>query len=253
MRIIAIAGNTFREALRDKVLLALIVIAVLVTAAAKIVPPLAVGEGAKIVKDLGLATMTLFCVLIAILVGGRLIYKEVEKRTILTLLAKPVRRWEFVLGKYCGLMLVLIISVALMTLWFTLFLLLTHVPLDIRLLLPIAMLVLELGIVTAVSILFSTFTTPISSTVFAFATYFAGNMSRDLLALAAMNKSLLVKALARFCYYLLPNFSNLDFRALVIHNQLLDPGQVLWAIAYSAIYTTALLLIAILIFQRRNF
>jgi ABC-type transport system involved in multi-copper enzyme maturation permease subunit len=252
-RIAAIAGNTFREALRDKVLLTLIVIAVLVTAAARVIPPLAVGEGAKIAKDLGLASMTLFCVLIAVLVGGRLVWKEIEKRTIFTLLAKPVRRAEFILGKYGGLMLVLLVSVAVMTLWYGLFLVLTRVPLDPALLLPIGMLVLELAMVTAVATLFSTFTTPISSTVFAFAIYFAGNMSRDLLNLAAMNKSVVVKLLARLCYYVLPNIRDLDFRAAVVHGHMLIPAQVSWAVAYSLLYTAAILLLAVLVFQRRNF
>jgi ABC-type transport system involved in multi-copper enzyme maturation permease subunit len=253
MRIRAIAGNTFREALRDKVLVTLVVIAILVTAGAKIIPPLAVGEGAKIIKDLGLATMTLFCVMIAILVGGRLVYKEVEKRTILTMLAKPVRRWEFLLGKYLGLMLVLLVSVAILTVWFGLFMVITRVPLTFRLLLAVAMLIFELGIVTAVAILFSTFVTPISSAVFTFAIYFTGNMSRDLLGLAAMNKSLLVKALAYGFYYLLPNLNNLDVRAAVVHDQLINPMWLGLAIGYALLYIIAVLALAMLIFQRRNF
>jgi len=253
MRIWAIAGNTFREALRDKVLVTLVVIAVLVTAASKIIPPLAVGEGSKIVKDLGLATMTLFCVLISILVGGRLVYKEIEKRTILTVLAMPVRRWEFLLGKYLGLMLVLLISVAIMTVWFGLFLVISKVPLAANLLLAIAMLVLELGIVTAVAILFSTFTTPISSAVFAFGVYFAGSMSWDLLNLAAMNRSVAVKALSYFMYYVLPNFRSLDYRAIVVHDQLVNPASLLLTLLYGILYIVAVLVLAIVVFQRRNF
>jgi Cu-processing system permease protein len=252
MRIWAIAGNTFREALRDKVLLTLVVVAFLVTAASKIVPPLAVGEGSKIVTDLGLATMTLFCVLISILVGGRLVYKEIEKRTILTMLAKPIRRWEFLLGKYVGLMLVLLVSVLIMTVWFGLFLVVSHVPLRAKLLIAIGMIVIELGIVTAIAILFSTFTTPISSAVFAFGIYFTGNMSRDLLGLAIISKSQFVKGIAYFVYYLLPNFSSLDYRAIVVHNLLVDPVRLGLAVAYGFLYIIAVLVLAILVFQRRN-
>lgn len=253
MRVWAIARNTFREALRDKVLVTLVVMAVLVTAGSKVIPPLAVGEGNKIVKDLGLATMTLFCVLISILVGGRIVYKEIEKRTILTVLAKPLRRWEFVLGKYLGLMTVLLVSLVILTFWFGLFLVISNVPLQLNLLLPIAMLVLELGIVTAVAVLFSTFTTPISSSVFAFSIYFAGNMSRDLLNLAAMNRSPVVKGLSYFAYYLLPNFRNLDFRAIAVHNQPVNPTALLLTVLYALLYIGAVLILAILVFQRRNF
>jgi ABC-type transport system involved in multi-copper enzyme maturation permease subunit len=253
MRILAIAGNTFREALRDKVLVALVVTAIIVTAGAKIIPPLAVGEGAKIVKDLGLATMTLFCVLIAILVGGRLVYKEIEKRTILTVLAKPIRRWEFLLGKYLGLMLVLLISIALLTVWFGLFMVISQVALDARLLLAIVMLVFELGIVTAVAILFSTFVTPISSAVFTFAVYVAGNMSQDLLNLAAINKAPAVKGIAYCFYYLLPNLSNLDVRAAVVHGQLIAPLRLWLGAGYALLYVSAVLLLAVLVFHRRSF
>lgn len=252
MRVWAIAGNTFREALRDKVLLTLVVIAVIVTAAAKIIPPLAVGEGSKIVKDLGLATMTLFGVLIAILVGGRLVYREIEKRTILTVLAKPLRRWEFLLGKYVGLMLVLVVSILVMTVWFGLFMILTRVPLDAHLLLPVGMLILELGVVTAIAVLFSAFVTPISSAVFTFAVYFVGNMSRDLVNLADINKSPVVKTVARFLYYVLPNLKNLDVRAAAVHNQIIPPLQLVLGIAYALSYIVAALLLATFIFRRRN-
>ena len=253
MRIWAVAGNTFREALRDKVLLTLVVVAFVVTAASRIIPPLAVGEGSKIVTDLGLATMTLFCVLISILVGGRLVYKEIEKRTILTMLAKPIRRWEFLVGKYVGLMLVLVTSVVIMTAWFGLFLVISRIPVRPILLLAIAMIILELGVVTAIALLFSTFTTPISSAVFAFGIYFTGSMSRDLLDLAAMNRSLLVKGIAYALYYILPNFSSLDYRAVAVYNLLVDPLRLAWTIAYGLTYIVVALLLAVLVFHRRNF
>ncbi|MBM3315237.1 ABC transporter permease, partial [candidate division WOR-3 bacterium] len=117
-RILAIAINTFRESVRDRVLLTLLVFALLVMGGARIVQPVALGEADKIVKDLGLSAITLFSVLIAVMVGGRIVFKEVEKRTIYLVLARPVRRLEFILGKYFGLMGVLATSLVLMTVGF---------------------------------------------------------------------------------------------------------------------------------------
>ncbi len=117
-RLSAIALNTFRESVRDRVLVALIVIGLVVVGSAKVLQPVAMGEADKIIKDLGLSAITLFCVLIAVLVGGRIVYREVEKRTIFLVLARPVRRLEFIIGKYLGLMAVLVVSLVLMTVGF---------------------------------------------------------------------------------------------------------------------------------------
>lgn len=252
-RIRALATNTFREAIRDKVLLTLLVFAVLVMASAKVIQPLALGEETKVIQDLGLAALTLFCVLIAVLVGGRLVYKEVEKRTIYIVLAKPVRRWEFILGKYCGLMLVLLASVAVMAVAFYLILLLTGVPWSAYPLVAMVMTLFQLGILTAVAILFSSFVTPIASAVFTFAVYFVGHLTRDLRVLAAMSPSPVIKGISQFLYYVLPNLSNFNVRGEVVHNVILNPGALVLSMVYALVYAATLLLIAITIFNRRDF
>jgi len=252
-RIRAIALNTFREAIRDKVLLTLIVFAVLVMASAKVIQPLALGEEQKVVQDLGLAALTLFCVLIAVLVGGRLVYKEVEKRTIYIVLAKPVRRWEFIVGKYFGLMTVLAASVAVMGAAFYAILLLTGVPLSAYPLIAMVMTVFQLAILTAVAILFSTFVTPIASAVFTFAVYLVGHLTRDLRLLAAMSPSPVIKALSQFLYYVLPNLSNFNVRGEVVHGVALDPGALVLSALYALVYAATLLLVAVAAFSRRDF
>lgn len=252
-RIGGIALNTFREALRDKVLLTLLVFAVLVMGSAKIIQPLALGEESKVVQDLGLGAITLFCVLIAVLVGGRIVYKEVELRTIYIMLAKPVRRWEFVLGKYSGLMLVLLVSLGFMTVCFYLILLLSGIAAPLYLLWSVALTLFELAIVTAVAILFSTVVTPIAGSVFTFAVYFVGHLTRDLKLLAAMSPSPIVKAVTLFLYYVLPNLSNFNIRGEVVHNALLNPQALGLAIAYSLVYSATLLLISTALFSRKDF
>jgi ABC-type transport system involved in multi-copper enzyme maturation permease subunit len=253
MKLWALARNTFREAVRDKVLLTLMVIAFLVTAAARLVPELAAGEGTKIVQDMGLKSMTLFCVLIAVLVGGRLVYREIEKRTIFVILAKPVARWQFVLGKYLGLMLVLVVSVVLMTGWFALFMVIFRVPMTPQMLLAVLLLVMELAVVTSIAVLFSTFVTPISSAVFTFAVYFTGNMSTSLLYWGTRDKPMALQLVARLFYYVLPNLANFDITSAVVHRLPIDYARVGLSIGYALVYVAAALLVATLVFRRRNF
>lgn len=252
-RVWGIAVNTFREAIRDKVLLTLLVFALLVMGSAKVIQPLALGEEGKIVKDVGLSAITLFGVLIAVLVGGRLVYKEVEKRTVYIVLAKPVRRWEFVVGKYTGLMLVLLASMVIMTAGFYAILLVTGITPSAYLLYSLLMTVFELAVITAVAILFSTFVTPIASAVFTFAVYFVGHLSRDLRMLAAMSPSPVVKALSQFLYYVLPNLANFNIRGEVVHNVLLDPQALVLSALYALVYAATLLLISVIVFSRKDF
>lgn len=253
VRIRVLALNTFREAIRDKVLLTLLVFALLVMGSARIIQPLALGEEVKVIQDMGLSAAALFCVLIAVLVGGRLVYKEVEKHTIYIVLGKPVRRWEFIVGKYVGLLLVLLVSLVVLTAGMYAVLLLSGVKPSAYLLVAQAMTVCELAIVTAVAMLFSTFVTPIASSVFTFAIYFIGHLSRDLQALAAQSPSVVVKALSLFLYYVLPNLTNFNVRGEVVHNVVLNPEALVLAAVYAAVYSATALLISVLVFSRKEF
>jgi ABC-type transport system involved in multi-copper enzyme maturation permease subunit len=252
-RVRSIALNTFREAVRDRVLLTLIVFAVLVMGASRAIQPLALGEESKVIKDMGLASITVFCVLIAILVGGRLVHKEVDKRTIYIMLSKPVRRWEFILGKYCGLLAVLAASLATMTACFYVVLFLLRAEPTAGLLLAVLLTFFELAIVTAVAMLFSTFATPITGSVFTFAVYFVGHMARDLRLLAAMSQSAVVKAVCFAVYYVLPNLSNFNIRGDVVYGALVDPGAYALSVLYALVYSTTVLLVSVALFSRREF
>ena len=252
-RISGVALNTFRESIRDKVLVTLIVFAILVMGSSKVIQPLALGEEAKVIKDLGLSAITLFCVLISILVGGRIVYKEVEKRTIYIMLAKPVRRWEFIVGKYLGLMSVLAVSVAVMTVAFYAIMLILGVGAPLSLLLAILMTLFQLAILTAVAVMFSTFATPITGAVFTFAVYFVGHLTRDLKLLAAMSPSIVVKVVSYGLYYVLPNLSNFNIRGEAVYNVPLDPLALALSGLYAVVYTATLLLISVAIFDRKEF
>jgi ABC-type transport system involved in multi-copper enzyme maturation permease subunit len=252
-RVSGVALNTFRESIRDKVLVTLVVFAVLVMGGARAIQPLALGEEAKVIKDLGLSAITLFCVLISILVGGRIVYKEVERRTIYIILAKPVRRWEFILGKYLGLMVVLTVSLVVMTAAFYAILAIMGMGVQPSLLVAVLMTYFELVVLTAVAVLFSTFSTPITGAVFTFAVYIVGHLTRDLKLLAALSPSVVVKIVSQILYYALPNLSNFNVRGEVVYGAVLDPSALLFSVLYSLVYATTLLVIAGVIFDRKEF
>jgi ABC-type transport system involved in multi-copper enzyme maturation permease subunit len=253
MRLKALILNTFIESIRDRILLVLLVVGLILMASSKFIKPLALGEETKIIKDLCLSAINFISVLVAILIGGRLIYKEIEKRTIYLVLSKPIKRWEFILGKYLGQMLLLFLVVSLLTTFFGIVLLITGVKGDYTLLLPNLLLLFQLSIITSLAIFFSTFATPLTASVFTFIMYFIGHLTRDLKALAQIAKSPFVKGIANFLYYLLPNLANFDIKGKVVHEIPLFLAQIYLPIIYSIIWTGVLLYLSFIIFQKKDF
>ncbi|MEO0113266.1 MAG: ABC transporter permease subunit [candidate division WOR-3 bacterium] len=253
MRLRAIILNTFIESIRDKILLVLLAVGFILMAASKFIKPLALGEEAKVIKDLSLSSINFISVLIAILIGGRLIYKEVEKRTIYLVLSRPIRRGEFILGKYLGQMLLLFIVVGILTIAFGIVLLLTDVKTNYSILLPNLLLLFQLSIITSLAIFFSTFATPLTASIFTFILYFVGHLTRDLKTLAQISKSTVVKIIANFLYYLLPNLSNFDIKGKVVHEIPLSFSHICLPIIYGLLWTIALLYFSFLIFERKDF
>jgi len=125
-RLSAITLNTFREAVRDRVLYNLIIFVLLLVASAPLFSQISIGMQRLILVNVGLSSISLFGVIIAIFIGIGLVSKEIEKRTLYTILSRPVRRWEFIAGKYFGLMMTLAVNAGLMTLGFYIALFITQ-------------------------------------------------------------------------------------------------------------------------------
>src|SRR5438270_7286327 len=116
LRVSTIAANTFREAVRDRVLYNLVFFAVLMAGGSILVGQISIDIERQVVVNLGLSAVSLFGVVIAIFIGIGLVSKEIEKRTLYTVLARPVRRWEYIVGKFCGLVVTLVVNTFLMSL-----------------------------------------------------------------------------------------------------------------------------------------
>lgn len=253
-RLSAITLNTFREAVRDRVLYNLILFVLLLVASAPLFSQISIGMERLILVNVGLSSISLFGVLIAIFIGIGLVSKEIEKRTLYTILCRPVRRWEFIVGKYFGLMLTLVVNATFMTLGFYIALLITDKGLhanDARLLVSVYFSGLEFLMVTAITLLFSSFSTPIFSALFSFALFVIGTFADDLRNFAALSQGV-TKWLSTATAYVVPNFASLNVVSRVAHDQQVAGTLVLYNTAYALLYSAAVVTGALLIFERRN-
>jgi ABC-type transport system involved in multi-copper enzyme maturation permease subunit len=253
LRIWAIAGNTLREAIRNKLLYTLLFFAVTVIGVAVLVASLSYVEGQRIIQDVGFAAIRLFSVGIAIFVGIGLIHGEVERRTIYTILSKPLSRGEFLVGKFVGLLLAVWMQLVLMTGAFVLVSLATGAPLDSGHAVALLLTGLELMVVAAVATFFSAFTTPMLAALFSLGIYVLGHLSRDLRALGEQADLASVTAVATWIYRLLPDLESFNRTLEAVHGLPIPAADVGWPILYALGYTTTLLLGAVAVFQRRDF
>ena len=253
-RLAAIAYNTFREAVRDRVLYNLVFFVLLLVASAPLFGQISIGLERLILINIGLSAISILGIIIAIFIGIGLVFKEIEKKTLYTILSRPVRRWEFITGKYLGLVMTLVVNSAFMTLGFYLALLWVSRGLgkaDAGLLIAIYFIVLEFFIVTAITLLFSSFSTPIFSAIFAFALFVIGTFSEDLRNFAALSHGV-TKWLFSATAYLVPNFSALNVISQAAHGRAISGKLVLFNTLYALLYSAAATAAAVLIFERRN-
>ena len=261
-----IAVSVFRESVRDKVLYNLVFFAVLLIAVSYLLSQLTAGQDMKVIKDLGLAAMSLFGLFIAVFIGIGLVSKEVEKRSIYSLLAKPIRRQEFVVGKYLGLLLTLFVNLAIMAIayyavlgavawvdgaWFR-----PHweaPAVDPALLKAIAMIFLQLAIVVAIALFFSTFSSPMLAAALTCGLYVVGHFNADLKNFETVVDSKPVAYIALALYYLLPNLAPLDIKSEVVHAVPVPATYLLLNTAYAVVYISVLVSAATFIFARRDF
>ena len=261
-----IAINGFRESVRDKVMYSLVAFAVLLMGTSYILGQLTAGQDLKIMKDLGLSSISIFGLFMAVFIGIGLVSKEVERRSVYALLAKPIRRTDLVLGKYIGLVLTLVVNVTVMTA--ALYAVLAYVgwgenefarlareapALDPAMLKAVGLTLVQLMIVTAIALFFSTFSTPILSAALTFGVYVAGYFSTDLRNFDQVVDSRFAQVLARGLYYLLQNLSPFDVTAQVVHGLPIGWRYIAVTSAYGFTYIAILLAISATIFSRRDF
>jgi ABC-type transport system involved in multi-copper enzyme maturation permease subunit len=252
MRILSIAVNTFRENLREKLLYNLLFFALLMIGSSILLSRITLGDYHRLILDLGLASINLFGVLIAIFVGIGLVSKEVDRKTIYTIVSKPIPRYEFLLGKYCGLVITLFANTIVMVLGLLIVLQVMDVPITSLVFKSLALIFLELMVITAVAVLFSTFTSATLSAIFTLAVYVIGHLSGDLKEFARKLDDVSQMAVNAI-YYTLPNLERFNLKGHVIHHLDFGMADMALTLAYGLTYAAFLLLLASVIFQRRDF
>jgi len=253
-RILTIARNTFREAVRDRILYNLVVFVLLITAAAILLGELTDGQEARTIVNLGLSAILIFGTFISIFVGVSLVSKEIEKKTVYAILSKPVRRGEFIIGKYVGLCLTLAVNTAVMGIGVSLALLYVGGnSLALSIWSSVAMIFFELTITTAVAIVFSSFSTPALSALFTFLVFVIGHSTAALRELASGLNSTAARILFDGIYYVLPNLSNFSYITEAAHGHVPSVQLFVLSAVYAVIFDTVLITAAVLIFARRNF
>lgn len=253
-RIFAIAKNAFREAVRDRILYNLILFVLMLTASAIVLGELTAGQEARVIVNLGLSSMLVFGTFISIFVGVSLVWKEIEKRTVYSIFSKPVGRSEFIIGKYLGLCLTLLVNVMVMGAGETLALLYVGGGSFVGpVWIAVILIFFELTIMTGVAITFSSFSTPALSALLTFLVFVIGHFSASLRDLAQSMGSQAVQAFFDVIYYLLPNLSHFSF-ITETSNSIKPPiSMVGGAILYAIVYDIILMTITVAIFSRRNF
>lgn len=276
MKVAVIARNTFKEAVRNKILYMLLVFALILIMSSIILSLLAVGSAARIIIHLGLFSILFFGVLISIFVGIGLVYNEIDKKTIFTIISKPIHRYEFIIGKYLGLMLTIFVNVAIMSIFFLLLLVIYKSQLEqlgatySEIIQAICLSFVELAIITAAVTLFSSFSTPILSAILTFMVFIIGHSMDDFQrwGIQLIDKGTAVFAGKFFIFlsYILPRFDRLESRKYVFDELYLNaqndvvapsvmmvPKYFVLSIGYGMFYAAFLLFIAVLAFRKRNF
>ncbi len=249
-----VAANVFQEVIRDRILYMIAIFGVLLGLAILLIPDLALGAGDKIVLDLGLAGINLIGLIVAVFVGTGLVNREIDKRTVFVLIAKPMQRSEFIFGKHLGLTAVLAVLVGAMALLYILGLNVGHItyPL-VPLLVAIGFILLQLSLITAVSILFGVATSSVLAILLTLAIYVLGHLSRELVALGKIAHDPFLQQVSDGLFLVLPDLERLNLNNEAVYGLLPSWTALGGDILYGLLYTVVLLGLAVIIFSQREF
>ena len=244
-RVLAIARNTVREAVRERLVLVLGLFGFALVIGSQALSPLALGEGRRVVIDFGLAGSMLLATLLSVFLGSSLLHKELERRTLYSILAKPIRREEFLLGKFLGLWLTTASLLVAMAGILALVVTAAYGDTPWAIAGAVGLGAIELGIVTAVVVLFSSFTTPALTAFFGIAAVVVGHFAEDLRYFASHGAPVLARALTEAVYWTLPHLGVFNARGLAVRGIGVEPERILFALAYGTLYIGGLMVFAV--------
>lgn len=251
-RVFSIASITLKEALRDRILYTIVFFCFFMISLSLILDEITVGQQTKIIKDFGLSIMSLFGAMLSIFVGINLLYKEIEKRTVYNIISKPVKRYEFIMGKYMGLTLTLFIIE--LSMGFVLILMDSFFEglSSLNIAKAVFFVIIEVSLVTAIAIFFSSISTPILSGIFTFSIYVIGHFTNTLMEISHEMKGRFLKIFIKFIYYLLPNLENFNLRTVIVYDIKMPSEYYLFILIYGLIYIAVIMFSSCIIFEKRD-
>jgi len=252
MRLLALVINTFKETIRNRILLNILVFAITLILLSLVIGDWSLGQQGKVIKDFGLSAMSIFGLLIALFIGLRLMVQELEQHTIYIIASKPVHRWEIVLGKFLGLGLTLAVNVALMTVALWLAGMLMEGGIDLALLPAIVLIYLEILIIVAFAMFYASFASPMMAAVFTLGTFAVGHLSGFLYDYVRLYPDRGLHWLLRGIYHIAPNLEKLNLKMAVVEGLKQPPHQLLHAAVYGLSYLALILLATALVFERKD-
>ncbi len=253
-KIYSVALNTFRESVREKLFYLVIIYAMALVVSVFILSPLSVGAAkGKIVTDVGLAGISILGILTAIIVGSNLVHKEMDRKAILMVLTRPVSRTEYLIGKFAGVALSLLVLIGIMTAVLVVMMLIGGAELTPAVFFAVGLSLIEIGLIVAVMIFFSTFTTPLLTSFFTICIFVAGTLSGDLRLFAQKFGGRAMNYVMDVLYFTLPNLKVFNLRHEAVHGLRYSASEILLPAAYGIVYTAAMLYFAWLVFRRREF
>jgi len=252
-RLYAIALNTFREAVRSKVLYAILFFAILLIVLSLAFGELSLYEQERVIKDLGVVVITAFGILIAVYTGVSLLHKEIDKKTIYTIISKPIERWQFLIGKFGGIMITMAVELAIMSAIFVLLLMVRDIAITTTLWQALLLIYAEITVVAAIAMVFGAFSTPFLSGMLTMSLVLLGNLHGAIQGFADSHPSPTMRGVLSAAQMFLPDLTLFNLSTEVTYNTPVPWAQVGWSLAHGGLYTGMLLIIATLIFHRRDF
>ncbi|MEJ2567444.1 MAG: ABC transporter permease [candidate division WOR-3 bacterium] len=252
-KILTIAENTFKEAIRDRILLSITIIGFLLLAASKIFIPISIGEEIKIIKDFGISLIEIFSVFIIIFVGTRIFHQETERKTIYSIMSKPVSSLEFVAGKFLGMYYLIVVVLFVLFAIFMLFSGLYLGRIDVYLLNILYFFLFEFLLLDALVIFLSCFMAPLTSGIIALLLFFIAHLTFYLISLTQLIKIPVLAVILDFLYYVLPNFSVFNIKASIVYHLPININTYILAFSYSLLYSLILIIFSSFLFSKKEF
>uniref|UniRef100_A0A7C4UFI1 ABC transporter permease n=1 Tax=candidate division WOR-3 bacterium TaxID=2052148 RepID=A0A7C4UFI1_UNCW3 len=252
-KIKAIAFNTFKEGSRDRTLLSVSIAGIIILISSIVFIPISVGQGIRVVLNFGLSVIEILLLFQIIFVGTRIIYDELEKKTIYTIFSKPVKPLEVFAGKFLGLGLIIFIIETILFIFFFLFIRLIFGFFFFRIFHWYIFLLFELLLIESVVLFLSTFMSPITSGIISFLIYFIANTSHYIKEFSLKVHNLFFKIFANIVYYLFPNFSFTNIKNNIVYIIPFERELYLFLLSYPILYIILMLYLSSILFERKEF